>query len=304
MFEPLKAYNAYYFAYFMIPQLMITDKRFKHMSGNAKILYGLMLNRSHLSIKNGWTDKSGNVFIYFQNSEVQESLNCSHGTAAKLFGELDMPPKGVGLIRIKNQGMGKPRMIFVNDFTKPCSNTLVEQTSKNKKSKICTPDFQNLDVLYNVFNNTEYSNTDSPILSIDSKNRDPVAALPLLDGMDKIISQVRKQIGYSCIVGLAPDWMGYADNIVTLITDMYMQGGKVTIAGQIMDAADVQARYVQLRQRHVEAVIERFIQTSSNVCNPLAYLRTALYNALGTVDLANAQEVRSMMQRYTEEGKR
>ena len=42
------------FIYFRIPRLLITDPRFKHLSTDAKLLYGMLLDRMSLSVKNGW----------------------------------------------------------------------------------------------------------------------------------------------------------------------------------------------------------------------------------------------------------
>ena len=39
------------FIYFKIPRLLITDQKFKHVSTDAKLLYGLMLDRMGVSEK-------------------------------------------------------------------------------------------------------------------------------------------------------------------------------------------------------------------------------------------------------------
>ena len=40
------------FTYFRIPRLLITSPRFRHLSVDAKLLYGMMLDRMSLSVKN------------------------------------------------------------------------------------------------------------------------------------------------------------------------------------------------------------------------------------------------------------
>ena len=42
------------YSYFRVPRILITDERFRHVSTDAKLLYGLMLDRMGLSIKNKW----------------------------------------------------------------------------------------------------------------------------------------------------------------------------------------------------------------------------------------------------------
>ena len=44
------------FSFYRVPRLLIKDERFKGLSSDAKLLYGLMLDRMSLSMKNGWLD--------------------------------------------------------------------------------------------------------------------------------------------------------------------------------------------------------------------------------------------------------
>ena len=47
------------FSFYRIPKALFTDSYFKDLSSDAKILYGLMLDRMSLSIKNQWFDPAG-----------------------------------------------------------------------------------------------------------------------------------------------------------------------------------------------------------------------------------------------------
>ena len=68
------------FVFYRFPKALITNKNYKTVSDGAKILYGLMLDRMGLSIKNGWLDEQGRVFIYFTLEDLQEALrNCFIG---------------------------------------------------------------------------------------------------------------------------------------------------------------------------------------------------------------------------------
>ena len=60
------------FAFYKIPKVLFTDPRFNEISTEAKIMYGVMLDRVSLSRKNGWIDKNGNVYIQFTLSEMME----------------------------------------------------------------------------------------------------------------------------------------------------------------------------------------------------------------------------------------
>ena len=104
------------FSFYRIPRRLILDDCFKRVSTDAKLLYGLMLDRMSLSAKNGWFDEHGRVYIYFQLSEIQADMNCGHDKAIKILGELDSK-KGIGLIERVKQGQGKPTRIYVKQFT-------------------------------------------------------------------------------------------------------------------------------------------------------------------------------------------
>ena len=77
------------FNYYRIPRLLITGQQFKGLSTDAKLLYGLLLDRMGLSSRNGWYDELGRVYIYYPLDEVQADLNCGHDKATKLLSELD-----------------------------------------------------------------------------------------------------------------------------------------------------------------------------------------------------------------------
>ena len=85
------------FSFYRIPRPLIRDKRFSRLSTDAKLLYGLMLDRMGLSARNGWYDSEGRVYIYYPLEEVQQDMNCGHDKATKLLVELD-GGKGFGLI--------------------------------------------------------------------------------------------------------------------------------------------------------------------------------------------------------------
>ena len=98
------------YAFYRLPKVLITDSYFKHLSTDAKLLYGLMLDRLSLSIMNGWIDEENRVYIYFTLEDICELLNCKTDKAVKLLAELDTN-KGIGLIERVKQGQGKPTKI-------------------------------------------------------------------------------------------------------------------------------------------------------------------------------------------------
>lgn len=100
------------FVFYRIPKGLITDNRFEHLKCDAKLLYGLMLDRMALSIKNNWLDKQNRAFIYYTIESIMEDLHCGHGKAGKLLSELET----YGLLYRKRQGQGKPDRLYVLKF--------------------------------------------------------------------------------------------------------------------------------------------------------------------------------------------
>ena len=105
------------FSYFRIPRLLVRSKKFKTLSTEAKLLYGLMLDRMGLSAKHGWYDELGRVYIYYTLDEIQTDLMCGHNKAVRLLAELDTGKDGFGLIERVKQGQGRPAKIYVKKFT-------------------------------------------------------------------------------------------------------------------------------------------------------------------------------------------
>ena len=85
------------------------------LSTDAKTLYGILLDRMGLSVKNGWLDEQGRVYIIFPVQEVMDALGCADNKATKLFRELEK----FGLIERKRRGLGKPNLIYVKNFADP-----------------------------------------------------------------------------------------------------------------------------------------------------------------------------------------
>ena len=103
------------FSFYRIPKALFTDSYFKDLSSDAKILYGLMLDRMSLSIKNQWFDDKNRAYIYFSIEDIMELLNCGRNKAIKSMRELD-DETGIGLIEKRRQGFGKVNVIYVKTF--------------------------------------------------------------------------------------------------------------------------------------------------------------------------------------------
>lgn len=78
----------------------------------SKVLYGLMLDRMSLSIKNKWFDEEKRAYIYFSVEDTMEMLGCKKNKAMDMIKALEE----IGLIERKRQGQGKPALIYVKSF--------------------------------------------------------------------------------------------------------------------------------------------------------------------------------------------
>lgn len=121
------------FTFYRIPKILITSQFFKKVSDSAKLLYGLMLDRMSLSIRNGWLDDDNRAYIFFTTNDVMEQMCCGTEKATKMLAELDSE-KGIGLIERVKQGQGRPAIIYLKKFydLEDKDTTSQSSTSKNE----------------------------------------------------------------------------------------------------------------------------------------------------------------------------
>ena len=101
------------FSFYRIPKALFTEPNFRELSTDAKVLYGILLDRMSLSLKNQWLDAQNKFYIIFTVEEIMDALNCANQKATRLMVELE---KQAGLIERKRQGLGRPNLIYVKNF--------------------------------------------------------------------------------------------------------------------------------------------------------------------------------------------
>ena len=209
VFDYYYGIEAEQFSFYRVPRLLIKDKRFKGLSSDAKLLYGLMLDRMSLSVKNRWFDEDNRAYIYYTVEEIMNDLGCSHGTCTKIMSELDNR-KGIGLIEKKRQGLGRPDIIYVKNFVTACASGPIEDDEKKPDNTDVSTEVQNLDFC-NSKNRTsgnpnsvlkEVQNLDSSYINInytDINNINP--SIHLSDNTDNNsndrISEIKNRIDIS-----------------------------------------------------------------------------------------------------------
>ncbi len=130
------------FSFYRVPRLLIKDERFKKLSSDAKLLYGLMLDRMSLSIKNEWFDEENRAYIIYTIDSIMEDLGCAKEKAVKVLAELDSV-KGIGLVEKVRRGLGKPDIIYVKNFASIAENMDVKKpTNADKITEVGKSNFK------------------------------------------------------------------------------------------------------------------------------------------------------------------
>ena len=284
------------FSYFRIPRLLVRSKKFKTLSTDAKLLYGLMLDRMGLSAKHGWYDDLGRVYIYYTLDEIQTDLMCGHNKAVRLLAELDTGKTGFGLIERVKQGQGRPAKIYVKKFATtdvpeaPLSAPISDfpdsemQTSQKQTSRLPLLGSQD-------FPKREASYPDSsyPDPSI-SPAKPPGDGGRLIERWS-LKESVRNQIEYDalCTQYAAED----VDALVELISEVQSStADAVRLGKEQIPIEIIKERFRQLTQMHVAYILDSLRTTTTQINNIKAYLLTALYNAPTTMGFFYSAQVR------------
>ena len=281
------------YAFFRIPKVLMTEPHFRGISTDAKLLYGLMLDRMSLSVKNGWMDDNERVYIYFTLDEVCEQLGCKTDKAVKLFAELDTG-KGIGLIERVKQGQGRPARIYVMRFlgmegTKNSANAK-SRPRKNRsqeygKSEVCTSekhesallesrgqDFGKSEGNKTDNNKTDFSNTDQVI--------HPAQPSPI-DVINGYREAIKNNIEYDALIRKYP--YSDLDEIVDLMLEVLCtQEDFVRIGTKQIYTVLARERFLKLDSGHIEYVLDCMRNTTSDIRNIKAYLLETLFNAAAT----------------------
>ena len=269
------------YTFYRIPKVLSTDPGFRRITADAKILYGLMLDRMGLSIRNNWLDEQERVFIYFTLEEAMDAMCCGHNKAVSLFTELDK----VGLIERKKQGQGRPTKIYVKNFIRKEE----VKTSENRKSALPesgTLDFRKSDTINTNKNKTDLSDTDPSIYPGRGLPEDrPPAAADTMDTMGAYREIIKENIEY----GIMRERLGYnadlLDDILDIMVDTVCSSKRmIRIGGEDYPREIVKSRLLKINSEHIGYVVDSLKENTTKVRNIRAYLLTSLYNAPTTMN--------------------
>lgn len=290
-------------SFYRIPKLLFTNDYFKALSNDAKILYGLMLDRMSLSVKNQWFDVENKAYIYFSVEDIMELLNCGKNKAVKIMQELD-DETGIGLIEKKRQGFGKANIIYVKNFViediveeKPLQE-FTNQTSRIPKNKPLEVYFSNPN--NNKYNNTYENNTESNLIpSVTQESKDDTISCDEMEQYYILAETVKQNIDYDVLLQSYPNEGQLVQGIYELIVEtVAYTGKKLVIASNELPTEFVKNRFMKLNFMHIQYVISSMKKNTTEIKNIKKYLLTALYNAPATIQGYYQAEVNHAMPQY------
>ena len=270
MFDYFYGQSGEMFSYFRVPKILFQDIKFKDLSTDAKTLYGILLDRMGLSVKNGWLDEQGRVYIIFPVQEVMDALGCADNKATKLFRELEK----FGLIERKRRGLGKPNLIYVKNFADPrfrnrekngsgAADSAQQETAKSRGNKT-------------EWNKTEGSEPDP--FSSDAEDEP--------DERTRLEAYFMQSLEVDLLLRACPDDEDTIYQIVDLLVDTCSTKRKLLrVAGDDKPAEVVRSRFMKLNADHIRFVLKCLAESTAPVRNMKQYLLAALYNAPMTMQL-------------------
>ena len=263
------------FSFFRIPKALFQEQQFQDLSTDAKTLYGILLDRMSLSVKNEWFDKKGRVFIIFTIEDVKRTLRCADNKATRLLRELEE----FGLIERKRRGQGKPCLVYVKNFSSESSKESVKNRDNDDScgSKIACQDPVKSRGIKKKENKTEMNNTNL-ILSDESEK---------MKNRELLEEYFSHSLEIDLLLRLYPDDEDTLYQIVDLLVDTCATKRKMLhIAGDDKPAEVVRSRFMKLNADHICFVLKCLAENSSPIRNMKQYLLASLYNAPTTMQLS------------------
>ena len=263
------------FSFYRIPKALFQESRFQNLSTDAKTLYGILLDRMSLSVKNEWFDKKGRVFIIFTIEDVKRTFRCADNKATRLLRELEE----FGLIERKRRGQGKPCLVYVKNFSAESSKESVKNRDYDDScgSKIACQDPVKSRGIKKKENKTEMNNT-NPILSDESEK---------MKNRELLEEYFSRSLEIDLLLRLYPDDEDTLYQIVNLLVDTCATNRKLLhIAGDDKPAEVVRSRFMKLNADHIRFVLKCLAENSSPIRNMKQYLLASLYNAPTTMQLS------------------
>ena len=267
------------FSFYRIPKVLFTNPVFHRLSCEAKVLYGLLLDRMCLSSRNGWIDKTGRVYINFTTGKIMEAIGCGNQKASRLLNELE----DIGLIERIRRGLGKPNLIYVKNFITDESESHIKKCENHTSGdvEITLPEPPKSHSSNTNLSNTELSNTDS----LNSYPSDPSERIDAIRDRDWYRDYFTEHLEYDVLLEIRPNEKAELKEILELLIDTCCLGLKtIRIGGDEKPAETVKSCFMKLNDQHIQFVLDCMKKNTTRIRNIRQYLLTALYNAPMTMN--------------------
>jgi len=265
------------FSFYRVPKVLFTEDSFWNVSTDAKLLYGILLDRMNLSAKNGWMDAESCVYIIFTIEEIKSSLGSAEKKAVKLLDELE---KKCGLIERKRQGLGKPNLIYVKNFISAVDSQLLNCENHNSGAmEITTQELPKSQCNNTDIKNTEFIDTDSIFPSGNGGMMDEN------DRYQEYFDYFSDQLSMDLLKKDYPYDSEMLDNILELIVEtVCTKRPLIRIGAEERPAEIVRSRFMKLNFEHIRYVMDCFKENTTKIRNIRQYMLTTIYNAPTTID--------------------
>ena len=266
------------FSFYRLPKALFVDPRFRGISAESKILYGLLLDRMSLSVKNGWLDESSRVYIIFTTEEIMTSLFCADNKATKLMKELE----SCGLIERKRRGLGKPSLIYVKNFISDPSESRIQSRENHDSGAVKTAA---LESSKSRGTNTNPINTDSietdPFLSgLGETDAESGMEPEGNDSRARYQNYFLNQLSLESLIASNPEDEDMLREMQELLVDTVCSNRKIIrIAGDDKPFEVVKGKLMKLNSDHIRFVLMCMKENTTQVRNMRQYILAALYNA-------------------------
>ncbi len=270
------------FSFYRIPKALFTDEAFDSISIEAKLLYGILLDRMNLSAKNGWLDKEGRVYIIFTIDEVKESLRCSNKKAAKTLDELE---NTAGLIERRRRGLGKPNLLYVKNFisrvskgdflkfpkeNSGCFQNTVQEVSKGDGSNTDLKKTDSIDTDFYPFIQAETAQPERK--GYDAEQRDIYRSI------------IKENIDYDILMSDRKMPQDILEEIVELMVDVVCSAAPyIRVLREDKPTEVVKSQFLKLNSEHIRFVMDCLEENTTKIKNMRQYLISTLYNAPLTI---------------------
>ena len=266
------------FSFIRVPKIFFENEAYRSMSAEAKILYGFLLDRVSVSLKNGWKDDQNRIFIICTIEEIMEKLGCGNKKAIQLLSELE---DKIGLIERKRQGLGKPNLIYVKNFIRTVDNSGQRHFLKCQNDTSGSVRMTSLEMSESHGSNTNLSNTDM------SNTENLIYPGTDSDGMAERRScedYFRRSLEYDILLQNNPYEKETLEGILDLLVDTCCSHkAYIRIAGDNKSGEVVRSRFMKLDSSHIQYVLSCLKENTTDVRNIRQYLLAALYNAPTTI---------------------